>query len=422
MRYISFVSLLILSVVCNAQVLKKQSGDAVIKEDATNKVYYRTFVLSGLSAAQTVSVAITCTDIEATLGKDYNFTSPTALNTKTLSLTDTVITVGVIVNTDNNDEKDERFILSLVYLNATVPTVLYDTIMIRDKDFKTKGEPDTSKWQVRIVTGSNFDFFDAPTFKNYAGDLNIFLPDLFGNGFGLNAGVFNYRYYDADSSGNDIVTENYLLDATTRTLVPGTTKYVQDLYYLDSKTSYNNIGVYLNPMYKIEGIKSKWCDVYLDLHAEVIWRTQIMTHSQKPIRKDTMTITQADTERSRVFQNYKSISSLYNKTSYFDSYFGLGLPFKANIKKAFELFVTPTLGVCVFKATAIDVYDDKNIRSRVITEKQFTEPFFLTKFQLTTTVSPIDITLGGELRSVFNKSTFFGMYLGAAVSLDKLKR
>src|SRR4030095_8275416 len=100
-----------------------------------------------------------------------------------------------------------------------------------------------------------------------------------------------------------------------------------------------------------------------------------------------------------VFQNYKGIRASYTKKSFFDSYFGLGLPIKVNIKKTFEFFTTPSFGASSYQISSIDTsYVNSNIRYRRIEDKAVWQPYFLTKFQLETTVAPIDIALGGEYR------------------------
>src|SRR6185312_6374617 len=63
--------------------------------------------------------------------------------------------------------------------------------------------PDTSRWYLRIVTGGNFDFFNGPTIKDFAGDISLFLPNTFNIGkvsFGFELGMNNYHYFNTDSS------------------------------------------------------------------------------------------------------------------------------------------------------------------------------------------------------------------------------
>ena len=67
--------------------------------------------------------------------------------------------------------------------------------------------PDTTRWKVRIVTGGNFDFFNGPKIKDFAGELTVSLPNIFAvkgaedNPIGVQFGLFNFHYYQSDSSG-----------------------------------------------------------------------------------------------------------------------------------------------------------------------------------------------------------------------------
>ncbi len=428
--FTKLLQLLVLTILfqqSTAQVLNFKKKER-FKEESTNQLYYKTVVVSGLtSRISPLKLRIINTELGATLNRDYQFVETSSIGTHTLTETDSIISIPIMINADAFVEPDEQFVLTYAYDSANIPKVFYDTITITDPASAPPALPDTSKWSVRIVTGSNFDFFDAPTFKNFAGDLNIFLPNLFKpickkseKRIGLNIGVFNYRYYDADSSGSNIVNENYLLDPTVRRIAIDTTKYVRDIYYLNSKTSYNNWGIYLNPMIPISS--DKWYDLFLELHLEAIWKTKILSYSQQSIRKDTFVITQADMATHGVFQNFKGIRSLYEKNTYFDYYLGIGTPVKIDIKKAFELFLQPSVGAASYRKTEVNVSESLSIRSRSFVETMSWNPYFLTKFQLITTVTPVDIVLGGEYRKIFNQQAFFGMYLGASISLDKLKK
>jgi hypothetical protein len=427
-KLLQFFLLIIMAQESFSQVVLTVKKNESFNETSTAQVYYKTIVVSGFtSQINSLKVKITNTELGATLNRDYKYVLPESIGTHTFTDAKPILTIPILVNPDAFIEPNEQFILTYSYESDDMAKVIYDTVTIVDPASAPPSQPDTTKWKVSIVTGSNFDFFDAPTFKNFAGDLNIFLPDLFKpickgkKRIGLNIGAFNYRYFEADSSGSNIRNENYLLDPTVRKLVIDTTKYVRDIYYLNSKTSYNNWGIYLNPMIQISS-DSKWYDLYLELHMEVIWKTKILSFSQQNVRKDTFTIYQADINAQKVFQSFKGIPSLYQKETYFNYYFGLGLPLKVNIKKAFEFFLQPSFGAASYTTNDVNITESQNIRSRTFVEKTSWTPYFLTKFQLLTTVAPIDIVLGGEYRKIVKQQAFFGMYLGASISLDKFKK
>ena len=431
MKKIIILTLALVSILFDSysQTLEFAPSSPVFKEKNQDTVYYVTVKVNPVPAHGTFRIATSKTDLDATYIRDYELLNRRITDTIRLdSASSRFVSIGIIVKADAyNTEGNEQFRLFFTYDSAAITKRDSLTVTIKDAKPDEVSFPDTAKWNVRIVTGSNFDFFEAPVFKNFAGDLNIFLPNLkklklFGTptAVGINAGVFNYRYYDSDSSGSNIITENYLVNPTIRTLIPDTTKYIREIYAVNSKQTYNNWGFYLNPILTITN--DTWFDLYFEGHFEGIWRTRITTFSQVVQRKDTFTVTKTDTFQRAVFQSFKGIRSLYQKDSYFDFYAGIGFPLKVNIKKAFEFFVSPSFGISSYGSTVIDLQERSSIRSRTFEKVKTFQPYFLTKFQLTTTVAPVDITFGGEFRSIFNKDSFLGMYLGAALSLDKLKR
>lgn len=357
-------------------------------------------------------------------------------STVTRSLSEEISSVNVpitIVKGDQNNPEDSLEID--IYDNSDNALGKKIKIVVKNpekasQDKLTKEKSDTTKWLFRIVTGSNFDFFDAPTFKNFAGDLNVFLPSLFNlpkdknkpsdefHKIGLQFGIFNYRYFEADSSRGVIQTEKYFLNPNTLTPVVDTTKYIRHIYALDSKISYNNWGLYLNPMYELKS--TDWASIYLNLHFEVLWRTQILSHSKADIRKDTFTVTANDVLTRTTFAAFPGIRPSYQQINFTDYYIGVGLPIRIDIKKKVDLFLTPTIGISSFGTATFPTTVIQ--RGDLANKTKNTEAFFLGKFQLTTTVAPIDIALGGEYRKINGQKSFLGMYLGAALTLDKLKR
>lgn len=291
-----------------------------------------------------------------------------------------------------------------------------------------KPEADTSQWVVRLVAGSNFDFFDAPTFKNFAGDLMIFLPDLIGSkknknfGLGLQAGFFNYRYFEADSSRGSTFTDRYLLDPTNTILSPGSTRYVEDRYSLTSKTNFNTVGAYLNPIVRFWEQPSKWTQIYLSIHFEGLWRTQIRQDNSVAMRKDTFTITTQQIASDIRLNQFPQVRPTYAKRSFEDIYFGIGLPVRVNIRNKFDFFISPTFGAARYEYLRREGTTRGGVTSLV--ERQYREGryFLLTKAQLVTTIAPVDIAVGGEFRRINGERSFYAVYIGAVFAVDKWKK
>lgn len=370
----------------------------------------------------------------ASLEKDYTY-GKDDLKDKTVTAAQPGFTISILAKEDNMEEPKENFSLQVSFEKDWAPTetIKFTIDEKKNKPDDTKQKIDTSKWSVKIITGSNFDFFDAPVFKNFAGEIKAFIPafatwkrvgkkDHF---IGLQLGIFNYRYFDSDSSRSDIITEKYLLDPTTTVLKPDTTKYIRDIYALNSLRSYNNWGAYLNPMINVH--HNDWYDLFFDIHFEGIWRTEIISNSKYQYRKDTLTLRSTDLISRFTLAAFPGIRSLYTTNSFFDAYFGAGLPLKINVKNTFEIYIDPSYGLVAFGLQKQDSNIINNITYRGETAQRHTKTFFLTKFQLTTKVAPIDIVFGGEIRKIYheaidNQYAYKAFYLGALLSLDKLKK
>lgn len=406
------------------------NGEITLKEVTKDTVYFIPIQVTKLPRSG--SQIITLSDANsrtrtADKGKDYDYVSSASTITL-MPNSDDFFSVGVKVYSRKIKSDVKSFTLNFTYTEngSLIPQALVVKIEPLVPIIDKKELPDTSKWKMRIVTGSNFDFFDAPTFKNFAGDLNIFIPDLvqFDKkkkiSLGIQAGLFNFRYFESDSSRGRTLSDRYLLDQNVTSPTIGATRYINETYALNSKTSFNTVGAYLNPMLSL--YNKKWFDMYINLHFEGLWRIQINEEFKIPIRKDTFTLSQNDISQGIVLQNYPGLRPTYTKRSFNDVYIGVGFPIKVDIKKAFEFFVTSTVGLAHFEGLEVTTRIESNIRYRSFDSKTYNKLFLLTKAQLITTVSPIDIALGGEFRRIAGQQTFYAVYLGAALSLDKFKK
>ncbi|HYG39366.1 MAG TPA: hypothetical protein VD908_12130 [Cytophagales bacterium] len=396
---------------------------AIFKESSKDSYYYLTLKMVGNSMPDPVQITIQHSDLSATRLMDYDFIVGSHVGLQNLtSASGYLMTIGFIVKPDAFKENDEQFVLNFVYDSAGTTITKSKLFIIKDVSQDTPvSVPDTSLWKVRLVTGSNFDFFGTPTFKNFAGVLDIFLPDIFQSSKwksrdGLNLGLFNYSYFSADSSGRVPRSENYFTDPSTRMSVVDSTKYVREIYSVNSRVTYNNWGFYLNLLHTLD--KSKWHTVFLSLNSELIWRNQTTTYNEQLIRQDTFVYNRTDSTQGKVLQGFKGISPKYNYQKFYDIYLGIGVPIKVNIKNLFDLYLEPSAGFTFFDALKLESTDDNGVK-KYKKERVFI-PYLLTKWRLTTNVTPVDITLGGEIRPVPAEDTFIAIYLAVAISLDKL--
>jgi hypothetical protein len=186
--------------------------------------------------------------------------------------------------------------------------------------------------------------------------------------------------------------------------------------------------------------RGAWFNLYSSLHFETVWRSQTLTNSEVPISKDTSTLTTSDIFITRsgyvltknILQRPNQLP-LYKANEFNDHYSGIGLPMKINVKKALEIYINPSFGISSFqyssndtlqfgaRGTAMPTVVYINSKNRAI------KPYFLTKFQISTSVAPVDVVIGGEIRKVYGAKdneleAFRAFYIGASVSLEKFKR
>ncbi len=436
-KYITILPSLFFSTLALSQTIQNVSGSQIVlKRDSVNIVpALLKFKMVERPLARTVKLKVRDIDNgDARLGKDYVYPLSSELTDKEISdATSQEINFNINVLPDTSKIKAKYFNIYFSYERNGMPIEDKFRIAIENpyKPEPKKNEFDTSKWSVRMITGSNFDFFDAPVFKNFAGELKIFLPGISKikekksgkeHLVGIQAGIFNYRYFESDSSRGNIYQERYLLESTSRSLKVDTTQYVTNVYALNANVSYNNWGLYFNPMIRING--NEWYDLYADLHFEGVWRTKRISNNIVTIRKDTLLYSKSDSANSMVLQGYPAIRSIYKDENYFDFYIGIGLPMKFYIKKAFEFYVDPSLGITTFQTVKYDRTTKNGIVQTQVTTKNQLTPFVLTKFQLLTTIAPVDIVLGGEVRIIGRKQldkypAYKALYLGAIIPFKK---
>lgn len=403
-----------------------KNNELTVKENKTNTTYSFAFKIIKLPDAGKIRVSDANSGL-ADLGKDYDYL-PTIIEEKTYTLNSYLI-LSFTVNNRNIKRDKFAFTVTFGFTVGNSPETEKLTVNIDALNPATDllTFPDTSKWTFKIITGSNFDFFEAPVFKNFAGDLNVFIPDLIQyrsknkmRKLGVEFGFFNYRYFDSDSSNGNIQNEKYLLDPSVRTIVAGTTKYVSDIYALNSRANFNTFGVHLEPMIPV--YNNKFTDVYFNLHFEWLWRTQIQTYDKAPLRKDTMVYTMQDSNQGLLLQSFPGLRPSYAKRTFNDVYLGAGFPIRINLKNALFISLTPTIGAAGFDGIKIETSVDKNLITRTYTPVYHWFPYFLAKAQFITTIAPIDIALGGEFRKVSGQPLFLALYLGGVIPIDKLKK
>jgi hypothetical protein len=148
-------------------------------------------------------------------------------------------------------------------------------------------------------------------------------------------------------------------------------------------------------------------------------RTQTTTYSKVPLRKDTAVVNTVTGPTA--LGEFPGFRGLYDKKTFYDTYFGVGFPVKLDFKKKMAFSISPTFGISSYAFSSFAT-NPNNPALRYIAYTRELSPFFLCKGQLSTSVAPVDIVLGGEYRSVIGKNNYLTLYLGASIAIDKLKR
>jgi hypothetical protein len=294
--------------------------------------------------------------------------------------------------------------------------------------------PDTAKWYLRVVTGGNFDFFSGPSIKNFAGDLTAFLPNVFHINkfvFGMDFGINNFHYFNVDSSHT--VKDNYAYYINSKDFYTGDTtgKVVKSSANVNRKYDYNVWGIHLDPLIPL--LQNDFAQLYLKIHIEELMTIETYTPTPAGSQSDTLTYGQylnfrkANPSLSLPTPSpHPEVFYPYKQHTYYDMYWGIGLPVMFTIPKVASLYVSPSIGLAWIEL-ADPQFDPDPIQRDVFEQipnhaTHETKLYLLNKFQFVTTVAPINIALGGEYRTVTNNMHYFSTYIGAAITLDKLPR
>lgn len=297
--------------------------------------------------------------------------------------------------------------------------------------------PDTSKWYFRIVTGGNFDFFNGPTIKDFAGDISLFIPNmirLFKLPIGVELGMNNYHYFNSDSTHtiND-GGQNYFLNNKDYYSPADSSKIVRSTPSVNRKYDYNVWGIHANVLTPVSS--NEFTQVYAEIHFEELATTETYTPTLAGSVNDTITYSQYNNlynngtlrkvNGSIPFPSaHAPVFYPYKQHTYYDIYAGVGFFANINVKNTAKFCYSITGGPA-FIELAQPNFDPDPAQRDIIGSSgstRETKLYVLNKFQLVTTVAPVDIALGGEYRTVAGNMHYFTTYIGATITLDKLKR
>ena len=388
------------------------------------------FRIDKIENGQDITIAIEDKDQGTAIrGSDYEYINHTCPYTETFSnTTGSVISRSVTVDIRTITTKKTNAIISI---RLTCPGK-YDKLYKVEANFNTDADlvgvankvpdVDTSKWYLRIVTGGNFDFFNAPSIKNFAGDISAFVPNafkVFGRPFGVEFCLNNYHYYNTDSTRIARAQDAYYLHYKDAYKSDSTVSIINRTTTFNRKWDYNVWGFTIAPLIQLQS--NDFAQLYLKIHLEGHATTEIYS----PLQPSTVNDTIPRYQYKGVVSAHPHDPIKYLPYTFYDFYWGMGLPIKINMKNKLILEVSPTVGfasVQTLPFNEISPTVDPSQRNALAGPPRETKGFFLSKFQLVTTVAPVDIALGGEYRAVVGKMHYLNTYIGVSLTLDKLKR
>jgi hypothetical protein len=289
--------------------------------------------------------------------------------------------------------------------------------------------PDTSNWYLRIVTGGNFDFFNGPSIKDFAGDITLFLPNMINIGkskFGLEFGINNYHYFSTDSSHTHNSYNPYFLNSQNYYNRTDSSKVVLGNRTINRKYDYNVWGIHAAVLYPL--VYNNFVQIYAKAQIEELATVETYTPTLAGNVNDTITYAQYNSLKNIPNKPDVQAHSLtleqYAQQTFYDIYPGGGLSCTINIKNTAKFCFSSVIGPAIIELAkpSSDFVPDQRDLVGVNGKTRATKFYSLSKFQLITSVAPINIALGGEYRTVSGNMYYLTTYLGAVITLDTIKK
>lgn len=338
---------------------------------------------------------------------------------------------------DTLSHHNRTIVLQLRALSSTADTMLFlkkvITIMAPSGPSTSEGgaEPtvfkiDSLHSSLKIFTGSNFDFFGEQTFKKFAGDFEVHLPDLCAVNnnrirFGLNLGITYYHYFRADTANGNFHNEN-VLGKPEAPFVSGQTRYGSNIYALNTSTDLQNWGYHSQLLisWGKQLLTKNGLRTYLTLHGEALASTATTTFDKRLIRTDSITYRSGD---RTVFQR-GGLMPTERTTQSWDGYFGIGPTFYYEQTKLLEASGQIILGATSYNPKRVDALESIGGTSSFLlnrkTEFSTWTIFYLARVRVTEHVTKLNGTAGVEVRGIFPQyNPFIAAYLGIQIDIAK---
>jgi hypothetical protein len=396
---------------------------SAVKQDKTISIPF-----SLAKATKDCDITVEIDDVESSALKDTDYTLSATNPIKLTKDNNYSGKIEVVIKQDTSSEKKEIY-LNFKYKNENNKEKKASYIIFIAKvNNSNKAEPlytedeknKIKNLSIELYTGGSFDFFESLKFQNIGGELVINLNNIvgkanrFNNRFGGFMGVSNFQNFSFDSSNRNVRVQNIQID--TGAYVNGVTRYIHRTFIDHQKLSTNQWSYYFNPTYRLNEKQSEFFNIYLSFRLEML-----RSSTQTEFKTDTVSF--ADTTNvklgdSPVFQSGNGFLLQKQLDIQTNEYFSLGFPMTLNAKEIFKLYFDPNIGIATYNYSYYRPSSNRTSLDK-ITENAY-KPFYLFRVRVTEQFSGLNITIGGEVRGLFQTQTpSINLYLGIKANIVK---
>lgn len=379
-----------------AQTVGFEKKSISVKVDTLDKIVHATVRVSEVpKQGEEIVVKITDTKTGSAGNQDYQFSEERIVFSSDGSK---YKSIPILIKGDQVLEPDETIILKMELLPDKSKSsqdsldASSSQLEITIMDLESNYDP-----RYRFGIGASFDLLDGLSQTDLYADLNIFLPNLEGSRWGLEAGWYRGKTF----SQLDTILREY-----SRVLPwsgsDTTTLQIRDKFNDTFSQSFNNFGFFAAPFLRLGSKPTgpEYTRVYLETRFSYIKRKIRNKSIYLPIVSDTIgSIPVTDAEK---FPQSALPDSLVSNWTLHEAYFGVGATLH-HVSKQFDFRLTPGFGL-VSNSTKSGYCGYYLIKFKLI-EKKF------------------GFKVGGELRGTLpNAPPFVTIYLAKEFSIKKLSK
>lgn len=319
--------------------------------------------------------------------------------------------------------QDKNVILGLESTTANVvkPENAILQIRLKKKEEKKK-DFDFDDFNVTLFTGSNFQFFDKPQVKDFAGLLNIQAFNIIGR-LGLNMGVSNINFSDlspelTNSVANTVLPRrNVLLDPKAG-FVNGV-KYESIIYSNSLVQSTSSWSYFIQPTIRLH--QDEISIVSILFHLELLNQTTKNTLSERLVGSDTLTLRLPEQQNLVLRSNKAPAPDKSFSLNFMHGYFGAGLAWNIKQKDKFNIMLHTATGFTTdnFKTRQNEYFNAQSAPRLPQPIDKKGSWFYFLRSVFTEKYTKLNGTIGFDLRGLNNYRPQMALYFGVRIDFNK---